>query len=62
MTADLRSGLQRRLTALRAERDEVRRLLADLAGRQARLLDRLLLLDGAVGVLEEELSGPPDGA
>ena len=62
MTTDLRGGLERRLTALRAERNEVRRLLADLTGRQARLLDTLLLLDGAVGVLEEELAGPPDGA
>ena len=61
MTVDRRVGLERRLTALCAERDAVRRLLADLAGREAQLLDRLLLLDAAVGALEEELLRPSGG-
>jgi hypothetical protein len=60
VSADLRGGLQQRLAALRAERSAARRLLADLQVRQAEALDQLLLLDGAVGVLEEELSGRID--
>jgi hypothetical protein len=56
-TTALRERLERRLTALRAELAEGRRILADLETRQTALRDTLLRLVGAITILEEEL-GP----
>jgi hypothetical protein len=57
-TTALREQLERRLTALRAEFEEGRRMLADLETRQAALRDTMLRLVGAITVLEEELDVP----
>ncbi|MGZ4508755.1 MAG: hypothetical protein ACXVX8_14130 [Blastococcus sp.] len=56
---DLRAQLEERLTALRAEADAGRRLLADLRARQSEVVDTLLRIDGAISVLEEELAAAP---
>ena len=57
---DLRAQLEERLTALRGELAAGRRLLADLQARQAEVVDTLLRIDGAIGVLEEELAAAPE--
>ena len=57
---DLRAQLEERLTALRGELVAGRRLLADLQAREAEVVDRLLRIDGAIGVLEEELAAAPE--
>lgn len=57
MSAAPRAALEQRITALRAERDAARRLLAELQARQAEALDAVLVLDRAVRVLEEEVAG-----
>jgi hypothetical protein len=54
-TTALRQQLERRLTDLRAELEEGRRMLADLETRQAALRDTMLRVVGAITVLEEEL-------
>jgi hypothetical protein len=57
---DLRAQLEERLTALRDERAAGRRLLAELQARQSEVVDTMLRLDGAIGVLEEELAAAPE--
>jgi predicted nucleic acid-binding Zn-ribbon protein len=56
---DLRSRLEERLDALRAELDAGRRMLADLQARQAEVQDTVLRIAGAIQVLEEELRRDP---
>jgi hypothetical protein len=57
---DLRAQLEQRLAALREERASARRLLGELQERQSQVVDCLLRIDGAIGVLEEELAAAPD--
>lgn len=59
---ELRTGLEQRLVALRAEASAGRQRLAQLQAEQHRLLDVLARLDTAVRILAEEVESPaPDG-
>ena len=59
MTAELRSGLEQRLAALRAEASAGRQRLVELQAEQHRLLGVLARLDTAVRILADELAGAP---
>ena len=62
MTAELRSGLEQRLAALRAEASAGRQRLVELQAERYRLLDVLARIDTAVRILAEEVEGSaPDG-
>ena len=62
MTGDLRTGLEQRLVALRAEASAGRHRLAQLQVEQNRLLDLLARVDTAIRILAEEVqSAAPDG-
>lgn len=59
----MRTQLQKRLEALRAEYDSGRRVLAELEARRAGLEQTLLRISGAIQVLQEELGNDekPEG-
>ena len=52
----MKEQLMQRLQGLRAEFDNGRKMLAELAAKQASLNTSLLRIDGAIQVLEELLS------
>ncbi len=51
----MREQLERRLTELKAEFEDGRKMLAELEARQASIKESLLRISGAIQVLEEEL-------
>ena len=62
MTAELRSGLEQRLAALRAEASAGRQRLAELQAERHRLLDVLARIDTAVRILAVVVEGSaPEG-
>ncbi len=52
---DLRTRLEKRLSALRDELDAGRRMLSDLEAREREVRDTCVRIAGAIQVLEEEL-------
>jgi hypothetical protein len=57
----MRTQLEQRLQALKAEFEAGQKMLADLEAQQARLRETLLRISGAIQVLEELLAAaPPD--
>jgi|APLow6443716910_1056828.scaffolds.fasta_scaffold543378_2 predicted nuclease with TOPRIM domain len=57
----MRTQLEQRLQALKAEFEEGQKMLADLEAKQTNLRSTLLRISGAIQVLEELLAQPsPD--
>ena len=55
----MRTQLEQRLQALKAEFEAGQKMLADLEARQAQLRETLLRISGAMQVLEELLAAVP---
>ena len=52
----MRTQLEHRLQALRAEYEAGQKMLADLQAKEANLRETLLRISGAIQVLDEELN------
>ncbi|NEO70766.1 hypothetical protein [Moorena sp. SIO3H5] len=58
----MKEQLKKRLTQLKAEFESGQKVLADLEAKQANISETLLRIQGAIQVLEEELTKPNGAA
>ena len=59
---DLVEAISKRIMALKSEFESGQNVMAELEGKQARLREQMLRINGAIQVLEELLSESEDGA